>query len=143
MNIRDWLHQIAILFGCCGLVGDNCLAQPTLEKATGAAELCARVSPMPKTRTYQLPREQVTMRSAEFTQPSQSVLCMSGSFWFETRQKIQELRNLPLVEILVIDSGGGWTEPAISLAKLAERHNWLIVVKDKCFSSCATIYSCL
>jgi hypothetical protein len=62
---------------------------------------------------------------------------MSGEFVPETLQRVSEIPDPGAIKSLVINSGGGWSEPAIELAKLAERHRWLIVVKGKCLSSCA------
>jgi uncharacterized membrane protein len=109
----------------------------TLEKAIAAADLCARMPPMPQAKSYDLPDNKTIMASAEFTQPSQSVLCMRGNFWLETSSKIRKIHDPQLVRILVISSPGGWSEPAIELALLAERNDWLIVVQGICASSCA------
>jgi hypothetical protein len=97
-------------------------ALPVPTQATAALELCSKVSwPL----------------RAVFARPSESVLCMRGEFVRETLQQVREIPNPGKIKSLVITSGGGWILPAIEFAKLAERYRWLIVVNEKCLSSCA------
>lgn len=111
-----------------------------LGAALSANAVCAE--PIPAEAAAAAAACQVSWRGempqrAEFTRPSEGVLCMRGVFARQTLLDVREITNPGAIKSLVISSSGGWTEPAIELAKLAEDHHWLVVVKDECFSSCA------
>lgn len=100
-------------------------AASVLPEATAAAEACQS--------SWRGGMPQI----AEITRPSEAVLCVRGVFQLESLTSVRAITNPAAIQTLVISSDGGFTEPAIELAKLAEGHRWLIVVKDQCLSSCA------
>src|ERR1700733_1258534 len=130
------LQFIAILISCATLVSQTCSAETALERGSAAADICRHEGQL-KAETYDLHGTRLVVHPAVFAQPSPDVLCMRGSFWIDSPAKIREIRNPTSVRTLLINSDGGWTEPAIQLAKLAELNHWLVVVKHFCLSSCA------
>jgi hypothetical protein len=106
-----------VLLGVLPIAG-GAHALPVPIEATAAAETCSKAAWPPR---------------AAFARPSESVLCMRGEFTHATLRMVREIPRPDAIKSLVINSGGGWTE----LAKLAERHRWLIVVQGACLSSCA------
>jgi hypothetical protein len=113
--------RLLVLLGAL-LVCSEASAHPAPADAIAAAESCDKAAWLP---------------GAAFARPSTSLLCMRGTFTFASLQQVREIFDPAAVHSLVVNSGGGWTEPAIELAKLAERHGWLVIVKDQCLSSCA------
>lgn len=129
MRARTVAGFIPLLAALLVLVaGGAGAAAPVPDDAAAAAEACKAAWSMGK---------QHEPMHAEFTRPSRSLLCMRGVFWRDTPRRIEAIADPALITSLVITSDGGWTEPAIDLARLAERHRWLVVVADKCLSSCA------
>lgn len=115
--------KIGLLVLLAGLsICTEASALPAPAEAVAAAESCDKAS---------WPSGAVYVRS------SASVLCMRGTFTFASLKQVHEISDPEAIRSLVVNSGGGWTESAIELAKLAEHHGWLVIVKDKCLSSCA------
>jgi hypothetical protein len=78
-----------------------------------------------------------TLQPAVFKVMGVDVLCVKGEFTFDSPEKMKTISEPAAIKYLVIDSGGGTVLPAMQLAKLAERHRWVLVVSGGCFSSCA------
>ena len=126
---------LLLLLGVSPAAGRAAAAPPA--QATASAEACKAAWPAEKPETVEMGGRTIELLRAEFTRASESVLCMRGVFWRDTPRRIRGIADPAAVKSLVVTSDGGWIEPAIDLAELAERHRWLVVVKDKCLSSCA------
>lgn len=115
-------------------IGAGALADvdPRVKDAAKAAAACTSVQPdKPVTIGGS------TMNPAVFKVIQGGILCVKGSFYFDSEKKIEAIPSPTAVKTMVIDSGGGFVLPAIQLAKLAERYAWLVVVSKNCYSSCA------
>ena len=113
-------------------VADRPAADPRVADAAKAAASCSSVKPDPAQTT-----SDGTMEPAVFKVVNTEVLCVKGSFYFNSSERIATIPDPAAIKYLVIDSGGGIVLPAIQLAEMAERYRWLVVVSRSCYSSCA------
>jgi hypothetical protein len=106
-------------------------AAKVIDVAKQAAAACGPVQPNPPVTSAA-----GSIEPAVFQVVNSEVLCVKGTFVFESPEKISAIPNPAAIKYLVIDSGGGLVLPAIQLAEMAERYGWLVIVSRSCFSSC-------
>jgi len=131
------LYRLGLIAVAAGLViGDagHALADvdSRVKDAAKAAVACAPVQP-----DKSVPLGGTTMNPAVFKVIDGAILCVKGTFYYDSPQRIRAIPNPAAIKMMVSDSGGGIVLPAIQLAELAERHGWLVVVSNNCYSSCA------
>src|SRR5437016_137810 len=98
MLMQMKVHLLALLIlGSSSLVADRCLAEMALEKALVAAKACEQLKEPP----FIVESSGERAVPAEFMRPSDDILCLRGSFYWDTTRKIREIPNPASIKVFV------------------------------------------